>query len=96
MDYSESSNETGDDIRQFEFVEGLDPAFSEHSLLTDTSTLTLSFALEPTVENQNHSHSLGTTKMDVRGHKVETHDPRLPPRLTVDPLSRRKKNCCVN
>ena len=41
------------------------PAFSGYSLLTDNSTLTLSFALEPTVKTHNNDHGKGTKRRNV-------------------------------
>ena len=52
---SESSDKMGNHVWEFEFEEGLKPVFSEHSLSTDNSMLTSSFASEPTVKTHNNS-----------------------------------------
>ena len=73
MGCSESSSETGGHIWQSEFVEGLESAFSEHSLLIDSSTLISSFASEPMVKTQNEPRSVGIISRDGSGLEVDAH-----------------------
>ena len=56
MSCSESGDSTDNQVWEFDFGEGWEPAFSEHSLLTDNSTLTSSFASEATLKTHNDSH----------------------------------------
>ena len=65
MSCSESSDSEENQVWEFDFGEGLEPAFSEHSLMSDNSTLTSSFASEPTLKTHNDSHYKGLQRKEV-------------------------------
>ena len=67
------------------FEEGSEPTFSEHSLLTDNSTLTSSFALESTVKTHNDSHRGGIMRRGVSRVDSEDHDLGYPPKFSSGP-----------
>ena len=65
MSCSESSDNEENQVWEFDFGEGLEPAFSEHSLMSDNSTLTSSFASEPTLKTHNDSYCEGLKRREV-------------------------------
>ena len=57
------------------------PAFSGYSLLTDNSTLTLSFASEPTVKTHNNAHGEGIKRRNVTRVDSTDSELRCPPKF---------------
>ena len=85
MSCSEFSNKTENQVWEFYFGEGLEPAFSKHSLMTDISMLTSLFALEPTLRTRNYTHCEGLHSKNMT--RVDNTDSEKigPPKFNSSP-----------
>ena len=85
MSCSGFSDKTENQVLEFDSGEGLEPAFSEYSLMTDISTLTLSFTSEPTLNTHNDSHFEGLQRKDVTRVDITDSEKMGPPKFNSGP-----------